>query len=285
MKYLIEGVSISAGLGLITINLLYIAEANPIIGTVLNIIGALIAMVPPVLSFYSRFRIAKEIDEQFIVFLMDLTEAIDSGMTLPMAMKHCAKREYRSLTPHIRSISAQVDWGISFRDALNIFSKKVTSVPIKRAIGTILETYEVGGKITDTLKAVGGTLIEINKIKEERTVSVHSQILTSYLIFFVFIFILVVLQTFLLPALSGGDIPGVGGSGMESSIPIEVYSQGFMNFIIIQGFFAGLATGKMAEGSIVAGLKHSVVLIIIGYTVFSFAGQITLPFFPSGMEI
>ncbi len=284
MKYLIEGISISMGVLIVAVNLLYIAEANPIIGTVLNIVGALIALVPPVLTFYSRFRTAKEIDQQFIVFLMDLTEAIDSGMTLPMALKHTARKDYRALTPYIRAISAQVDWGVSFRDALSIFSRKITSVPIKRAIGTILETYEVGGKITDTLKAVGGTLIEISKIKEERTVSVHSQIITSYLIFFVFIFILVVLQTFLLPALSGGEVAGIGTT-MEVSIPIEVYSQGFMNFIIIQGFFAGLATGKMAEGSIVAGLKHSVVLIIIGYTIFSFAGQITLPFFPTGMEI
>jgi flagellar protein FlaJ len=283
MKYLIEGVSIFVGVLIVALNLLYIAEANPMIGTVLNIVGALIALVPPVFTFYSRFRTAKEIDQQFIVFLMDLTEAIDSGMTLPMALKHCARKDYRTLTPHIKGISAQVDWGVSFKDALSIFSKNIASIPVKRAIGTILETYEVGGKITDTLKAVGGTLIEINKIKEERSVSVHSQILTSYLIFFVFIFILVVLQTFLLPALSGGEVPGIG-TPMESAIPIEVYSQGFMNFIIIQGFFAGLATGKMAEGSIVAGLKHSVVLIIIGYTIFSFAGQITLPFFP-GMEM
>lgn len=279
MKYFIEAVSISVGVLIIAVNLLYIAEASPIVGIVLNIVGALITMVPSVLTFYTRFRTAKEIDEQFIIFLLDLTEAINSGMTLPMALKHCAKRDYRTLTPYIKSISAQVDWGVSFRDTLNIFSKKIGSVPIKRAIGTILETYEVGGKITDTLKAVGGTLIEISKIKEERTVSVHSQILTSYLIFFMFIFILVVLQTFLLPAMTGGTIPGVGVT-MEVTIPLEVYSQGFTNFIIIQGFFAGLATGKMAEGSIVAGLKHSVVLIIIGYTVFSFAGQITLPFFP-----
>lgn len=284
MKYLIEAVSVSMGILIIAVNLLYVAEANPVIGTSLNIIGALIAVVPPVLTFYSRFRVAKEIDEQFIVFLMDLTETIDSGMTLPMGLKHCARKNYMALTPYIKGISAQVDWGVSFKDALNIFSEKIASIPIKRAIGTILETYEVGGRIADTLKAVGGTLIEIHKIKEERTVSVHSQILTSYLIFFVFIFILVVLQTFLLPALSGGEIPGVG-KAMEVTIPIEVYSQGFTNFIIIQGFFAGLATGKMAEGSIAAGLKHSIVLIIIGYTIFSFAAQITLPFFPSGMGV
>ena len=66
MKYLIEGVSVAGGILIVAVNLLYIAEAIPLIGIVLNIIGALIALVPPVFIFYSRFRKAKEIDQQFI---------------------------------------------------------------------------------------------------------------------------------------------------------------------------------------------------------------------------
>jgi hypothetical protein len=46
----------------------------------------------------------------------------------------------------------------------------------------------------------------------------------------------------------------------------------------MQGFFAGLATGKMAEGSIVGGLKHSIILIVTGYLVFSMASQFQFGF-------
>ncbi len=129
------------------------------------------------------------------------------------------------------------------------------------------------------MKAIGQSLIEINKIKKERSLSVQSQIVTSYLIFFTFIFILVVLQAFLIPALSGAtNVPGLS-TGPSPEQSTQVFVGAFINFIIVQGFFAGLATGKMAEGSIVAGFKHSIVLITIGYTIFSIFSSIQIKMF------
>jgi flagellar protein FlaJ len=185
------------------------------------------------------------------------------------------------MTKHINNLAAEVDWGVPFKKALEIFGKKIQSVPIKRAVTTIIQTYKVGGRISDTLSAVGRSLVEIDKIRSERTASVHAQIITSYLIYFVFIFILVVLQTFLIPALSPPEnIAGIPGL-VESTTPIsqELYKNSFVNFILIQGFFAGLVTGKMAEGSIVAGFKHSVLLIVVGYTIFSFSSQFQFSLF------
>jgi flagellar protein FlaJ len=34
---------------------------------------------------------------------------------------------------------------------------------------------------------------------------------------------------------------------------------------LIQAFFGGLVAGKMGEGSIYAGLKHSLIMMILGY--------------------
>jgi len=283
-KYYIEIISIIVGITIILSNILVFPQFIPpdiftFLEPMIGLVGAMIAIVPPVLIFYARYKESKEVESQFIIFITDFTEAIDSGMTLPMALRYCEKRDYSVLTPHIKSITAQVDWGIPFREALKLFSKKIESVPVKRAITTIIETYKVGGKISDTLKAVGESLLEINKIKAERSVSVQSQILTSYLIFFVFIFILVILQSFLIPALTPtGDVTGmstIGGGIIPEIFPPEL----FVNFIVVQGFFAGLATGKMSEGSVVAGVKHSIVLITIGYSIFTFASHFQIGFF------
>ena len=59
----------------------------------------------------------------------------------------------------------------------------------------------------------------------------------------------------------------------------ETYKASFVNFIVVQGFFAGLATGKMSEGALMAGLKHSLLLITIGYTLFSFASEFQFSLF------
>ncbi len=75
------------------------------------------------------------------------------------------------------------------------------------------------------------------------------------------------------------EAPALGEVTGEPTIPAELYTQTFINFILVQGFFAGLATGKMAEGSLMAGLKHSIVLIVIGYTIFSLLGQFEIAMF------
>jgi flagellar protein FlaJ len=283
-KYLIEIISIVAGCSIIAANIYLFPEFVPeeIFGLaqpLINMVGAMIAILPPVLVFYNRYMENKQVETQFTVFISDFTESIDSGMTLPMALKYCGGKDYGILTGRIKSISAQVNWGVPFREALRMFSENIESLPVKRSITTIIETYKVGGKISDTLKAVGESLMEINKIKAERSVSVQSQILTSYLIFFVFIFILVILQSFLIPALTPNTnvmgISSMSGGAVPEMFPPEM----FTNFILVQGFFAGLATGKMAEGSVIAGVKHSVVLIVIGYSIFSVASQLQISFF------
>ncbi len=103
--------------------------------------------------------------------------------------------------------------------------------------------------------------------------------MTLYLIYFVFVFILIVLQTFLIPALNV-SVPGMDEmSGVAETTDVEraaqsnIYSAAFLNFILIEGIFAGLATGKMAEASIVAGAKHSIILTVLGYTFYILAAQ------------
>lgn len=276
-----EVIFIALGAVILVLNFFFIATLFPFISPLVNVLGALIAVVPPFLIFYGRYRVSKEIEEQFIIFITDLTEAIDSGMTLPIALKHVSRRDYRSLSHYVKDIESKVEWGIPFEKALHIFSEKVKSTPIKRSVSTIIETYKVGGKISDTLKAIGQSLIEINKIRQERSASVQSQLITSYMIFFVFVFILLILKSFLIPTLGNMQMsPSLLEGGQEApSTPVEIYNQTFVNFILVQGFFAGLATGKMAEGSLVAGFKHSIVLIVIGYTVFSFFGQFQITMF------
>jgi len=282
-KYYVEVLCITIGGFLIIGNFILFPDIIPpeifrVIEPMINLGGALIAIVPPVLIFFRRYKENKEIESKFMIFITDFTEAIDSGMTLPLALKQCGKKDYGVLTSHIRGLTAQVDWGVPFKESLRLFSQKIGPVTVKRAIATIIETYKMGGKISETLRAIGESLMEINKIKAERSVSVQSQILTSYVIYFIFIFILVILNSFLIPVLTPrSELPGMNIEG--TTMPVMFPPQVFTNFIVVQGFFAGLATGKMSEGSIIAGVKHSIVLIAIGYSIFSIAAQFQVSIF------
>jgi len=271
MRYGFEMASVLGGIILIVTGNLIVIEYLPFLVPIFNMMGILLLVLPVVMGLYLRYKTKKEIEEQFVSFIMDLSDSTNSGMSLPMALEHCSKRDYLSLSPLIKSMVSQVNWGVPFRKALKSFAKKSRSKPVKRAIGTIIETYMVGGKISDTLNSTAKSMTTINKLDAERRASVYSQVVTSYMIFFIFIFIMVIIQVFILPSLSADSIGDVSISQDAVPLSSEEYGQIFAAFIIIQGFFAGLATGKMSEGTLASGLKHSVILVFVGYLIFSLA--------------
>ena len=143
-KYTSEIIFISIGIVILIVNNFFVFPIFPAIVPILNVIGGLIAVVPPLLVFYIRYRLNIEIEQQFILFVRDLTESINSGMTLPLALEHSLKKDYAALSPYIKKMSAQVNWGIPFQKALGIFAKNIESLPVKRAVRTIIQTYKVG---------------------------------------------------------------------------------------------------------------------------------------------
>ena len=113
-RLIIDTVFILVGIALIAVNNIFISDVFPIVVPILNVIGALIIIIPPFIFLYSRYKTNKEIEEQFMVFISDITEAIDSGMTLPLAIKHVSKKSYGAFTPYVKELAAKVDWGIPF---------------------------------------------------------------------------------------------------------------------------------------------------------------------------
>lgn len=280
-EYLHEIVFVCIGAAVFAANQLYLYTIIPELQSGINILSLIIASAPSGLIFYYKYRVKKEIERQFLIFINDITESIDSGMTLPTALEYCSKRDYSVLGPYVNDLASQVNWGIPFKKALRNFSHNIKIKTIRRSVETIIEAYKVGGKISDTLRAISVSLLTIEKIKRERTASVRGEMVTTYMIFFVFIFILVAIQIFLLPALSPPEVEENMSLVTNNSqqISSDVFTQSFIFFIVIQGFFSGLVTGKMSEGSIWAGLKHSLIFMIIGITIFSVTSSIEIDIF------
>jgi flagellar protein FlaJ len=62
---------------------------------------------------------------------------------------------------------------------------------------------------------------------------------------------------------------GEGGSFLQAALTPEQFTTLFFRMLMLQGLFIGLAAGKMAEKKIIAGLKHSIILIVVGYLMFN----------------
>ncbi len=207
----------------------------------------------------------------FHVFLRDFVQAIRSGMSIPVALKTVADNDYKSLTPFVKKMSSQLEWGIPLEKVLLNFSKQVKSKLIGRIVSSIIESHEFGGNLSDTLDALRATALETEKLREERKLYLHSQMITGYIIFFVFLAVIIGLKLFLIPSLTEATGKEVLGVKVSKEELIGEYETIFRNIILIQGFFAGLSVGKMAEGAVITGLKHSIFMMVVGILIYMLA--------------
>ncbi|MBN2422664.1 type II secretion system F family protein [Candidatus Woesearchaeota archaeon] len=242
------------------------------------------------LDIFSENRRQKDLESRFLDFVRNLAGAIKSGMPVPKAITHISKLDYGPLSKYVRRLGYQVEWAIPVHKALIYFSNSTKNEILKRAVSTVIEAEQSGGNMEEVLESITGSLIEIKKIKESRRASVNSQTVQSYIIFFVFIGVMIVIQRLLVPYLLGTQTGSILGGVAEASSPavaidVTIDTNSFTGFIItatqwftslkgiflmlslIQGFFAGIIIGKLSEGEIISGLKHSLVLMTIAFFV------------------
>jgi len=241
---------------------IFIINFFTIFSNIITLITIVIVIGPIAYFEYLKYSRNKEVEERFPDFLRDVSENIKSGMTLTQAIKNTKDNDYGKLNPFVRKMATQIDWGVPFNRILEDFSKDNTPV-IRRTVSSIIETYRGGGDISKVFDAVEESIMEVIRIRKERTSSTYSQMLTGYIIFFVFVGILVALQVFLIPSLVSISAPGA--SLVNTQVAKSVYTDIFQWLVLIEGIFSGLVIGKMSEGTIMAGLKHSLLLTFVGY--------------------
>jgi flagellar protein FlaJ len=245
-------------------------DVSGLFSTIL-ILAAIMFVTPIALVKYYETWKTKSLEDFFPQYMRDLVETIRSGMTLPQAVKTVSENDYGHLNPYVKKLNAQLDWGIPFDKALLKFSRSTGSKLIGRITSTIIESHRFGGNLTDIFESISSTSIEIERLREERKLYINSQLITGYIIFFVFLVVIIGLQKFLVPTLSNISVEGMttGPGDMKTE-----YNEIFRNLIILQGLFAGLVIGKMSEGAVVSGIKHSLLLLIVGIVVYTVSGFI-----------
>ena len=67
----------------------------------------------------------------------------------------------------------------------------------------------------------------------------------------------------------GVGLPTIGGGAGEAGagLSAEELARPFLYLLLAQGFFAGLTIGKLAEGAVKKGIKHSFILMVTAFLV------------------
>lgn len=228
---------------------------------ILTFIGTMLGVLPLFIYKYLEYRRIKDIEERFPDFLRDLAGSREAGMTLPYALIHISKLDYGYLTPEIKKIADQISWGIPLRKAFENFSRRIKSKHVQRSTSIIIEADRSGGKITAILEAVARFSRVLREIEKEQIGTLRTYTIIIYFSYVVFIVIIVLLLRTLLSGLAQ-----LGG--VVTPVRIQEFNKLLFRMTIIQGVFTGLVAGKVGEGTILDGIKHSFILAFIGFLSF-----------------
>lgn len=239
-----------------------------------KIIFATYAIVIP-LMFFHEYKKGREekVQAQMPDFLKKLASTNETGMTLRESLRLMTRSDI-GLSREIKKIWNDIEWGNSINDALVRFANRVKTHIVARSITLLTKANESSGDIGEVLNVAARDVSAEQELKAERKINMFIYVIIIYISFFVFIGIIYIISTTFLEEMvkAGEKVSGAASGAVPLSLSREklaVYNRIFFHGSLIQGFSSGLIAGVMGEGSVLSGLKHSVIMVTIGYLLFT----------------
>lgn len=232
----------------------------------------MVAIVPFIIFWEMKSRLVKKIDSSIPEFLKRLASFNESGLTLPVALKTLLKSNLGVLNSEVRIICSDMEWGSNLKEALVRFEYRVNTPGIRRMVTLITRASESTDNIKDALEIAAIDASANQAFRQDRFSNSAIYISIIYISYFVFLYVLYTLSSVFLASLpiSGASAAlvssGISFAGISDMVMIKLL---FYHSVLIQGLFSGVIAGLMAEGNIYSGLKHSVIMMTIGYAVFA----------------
>jgi len=238
------------------------------------VLGFLVMLGLPAVVEFFNFRWARQADRNIARFLKDVAEAVRSGLTLPRALEEASQRDYGPLSKELEKVMAKFIMGTSWEESVMSLYRNVKRPSVLRLCTILVEANQAGGRMVDVLDSSVDLFTSLEEYKEEQYTSMRPYLLTIYMSSAVFLIIaFVVLHQFLIPLFAASESEGVKKAGLLVSVlDISYYASILFWGSLIEAFFGGLIAGKIVDRNLLAGLRHSVILVSITLVFFNLGG-------------
>jgi flagellar protein FlaJ len=227
------------------------------------ILGLIVALVFPAIVETNNIRWLRQVDENTPRLLMDVTEAVRSGMPLIQALEDASTRDYGPISQPLAKAMVKFRMTSDLESALRGLGDSLIQ-PVVRQMSTILlEAYETGGRVIDVLSTSVELFSNLAEYREERVSQTRPYIFVVYLGTLIFLVISwVILAQFLGPLHAAATDPSLEQTGiLRSLLDIKYYKAILFWAAVMESVFGGLVAGKIGSGRISAGLLHTVMLL------------------------
>lgn len=244
------------------------------------VIFAIMSIIGPY-GFYkaAKQKRIKQIEERLPEFLRDVAEAGRFGMTLADAIVVASSGRYGTLTPEIKKMAAQIEWGVPANEALRLFAERVKTPLVQKMISIIMKASDAGGNVADVLTMVAHDARENILTEAEKSIEMSTYVAVIYIAFGVFLATVVILMTSFLPTMQEAGMQleekmegvelsgGMSGVGQLDISVLPEISMLFLLAALVHAVGDGLMAGVLQKGSISIGMRHSFIMIIMAFVV------------------
>lgn len=220
--------------------------------------GALAAscLVPAIIHF-KEHRIRQSVEGNISNFLRNMTETLKTGLAPEKCIEALASTDHGGLTRHIKAMSTQISWGVPLDRVIRNFSDNVRGWLVKVVAFLLLEVVDVGGATVKTFSSLSDFVEKITSAEKEK------KSLTRPYVFIPYIgAIMVIITTLMMISFITSQL-GTGTSIVTTSTDLTDITTTILASAILQSWVMGFVAGKMGEGSIAAGFKHSGILATV----------------------
>lgn len=202
-------------------------------------------------------------DESLPDVLRSIARAMEGGATFERAVLTTSEAYRGPLSKHLRRMAIKLSWGVPHGEALRDFAHAV-GTKMARLVAVLIDgAMRVSGPM-EVLSSSADFVSAMTELSRTRRSEVRPYLMVIYVGYFVFLFVIVLLyRTFLMPFVAGPIIPG---PGLIMGLP--ELKRSLFHMIVVQAICCGLAIGKMEEGTIVAGFKHAVFMLLVGFVTY-----------------
>jgi len=235
----------------------------------LIVLGIIVGVFPAAITGLMDKRWRNAIDKNMPYLIKEISEGTRAGLSFPRAIESSAQRQYGPLTKEIKRVVAQLSWGATLDEALRGFADRADTPSTRRTTLLLLEASRSGGNIQEILEAIYDHTNTLDMVERERKSRIRPFIWISYMAFAIFVGVGILIFKIFFSQIA--QVWAGAGTGLFAQpIDIDAVTRVFFHMAIIEAFVGGLIAGKMGDGSIGAGLKHALVLMVAGYLMFYF---------------
>lgn len=233
----------------------------------------ILSVIGPI-GFYSHLKAKKkkEIENHMPDFLREISSSTSSGMTIYDAITSAADGDYGRLTPELQKMAAQLSWGISVKEALINFAKRINTASIKRIVVTINKALEIGGNTSAVFEAAAREIDQTKLVEQQRKAEMSLYSIVIFISFFVFLAVIIIINNtifaafFELQTQMGGQ--KISNLEIAGAVDQGLLKNTFFSFVLVQSIGGGLLGGFMMDGKLSSGVRFGFVLVLVSFFVF-----------------